>query len=107
MILLITILNTFRILPASPSHSIIEILNISRWSRDNYYKYSIILLAVQETLKILYFSFSNFTKIWLLFLSYHNGNTKILISRVGGGFPQLGAGSPSWVRVPPKVFCKN
>ena len=36
--------------PHSPSHSIIEILNISRWSRDNYYNYSIIILAVQETL---------------------------------------------------------
>ena len=34
----------------SPSHSIIEILNISRWYRDNYYNYSIIILAVQETL---------------------------------------------------------
>jgi len=74
MILHITILNTFRILspspsavPRSPSHSIIEILNILRWSRDNYYKYSIIILAVQETLEILYFSFSNFRKIWLLF----------------------------------------
>jgi hypothetical protein len=59
MILLITILNTFRILSPSPSHSIIEILNILRWSRDNYYKYSIIILAVQETLEILYFSFLN------------------------------------------------
>jgi|APGre2960657404_1045060.scaffolds.fasta_scaffold05106_3 hypothetical protein len=55
MILHITILNTFRIF----SHSIIEILNISRWYRDNYYNYIIIILAVQETLEILYFSFLN------------------------------------------------
>ena len=77
MILHITILNTFRILspspsavPRSPSHSIIEILNILRWSRDNYYKYSIIILAVQETLEILYFSFSNLSTSLDLFCNF-------------------------------------
>jgi len=66
MILHITILNTFRIF----SHSIIEILNISRWSRDNYYNYSIIILAVQETLEILYFSFLNLSTSLDLFCNF-------------------------------------
>jgi len=66
MILHITILNTFRIF----SHSIIEILNISRWYRDNYYNYIIIILAVQETLEILYFSFLNLSTSLDLFCNF-------------------------------------
>ena len=66
MILNITILNTFRIF----SHSIIEILNISRWYRDNYYNYIIIILAVQETLEILYFSFLNLSTSLDLFCNF-------------------------------------